>query len=340
MSERKRITKKAIAEQLGLSISTVDRALNGRGGVKPETYRRIMEAVEQLQYSVNTSARLLSKGRDVTIGVVLPEYPADFWVQIARGVEDAILELRDFGLHVEWICVSDTDESSQKTIADWIASGKLDGLALPGGNLDYVNVIDSAIDKGIPVCTFNIDAPSSKRLFYVGCDYANAGRLAAELMAKLLRGHGKVALVTDSMTSFQSQQKIIGFREELSYYPGVKLVGPLKMESEEPELSIRHMEHDLSAVDGIYVSNAEVHSFAISPFANDKLLIGHDMSPHVLQDLRSGSITAVICQDPWRQGYLPVKKLFKYITLGEDIAKTAYITRLEIVMRGNASFYI
>ncbi|SDW73014.1 LacI family transcriptional regulator [Alicyclobacillus hesperidum] len=340
MSERKRITKREIAERLGLSISTVDRVLNGRGGVKPETYRRVMEAAEDLHYSVNKSASLLSKGREVTIGVVIHEYPSDFWVQIASGVEDAMVELRDFGLHVEWIRVSDADESSQKIILDRITSGKIDGLALPGGNLAYVDVIDGAIDAGVPVCTFNIDAPSSKRLFYVGCDYANAGRLAAELMAKLLRGQGKVALITDSWTSFQSQQKIIGFREELSYYPGVKLVGPLKMEPEDPNLSILNMENDLSTVDGIYVSNAEVHSFAMSPFASGKVLIGHDMTPDVLQDLNRGAITAVICQNPRQQGYLPIKKLFGHIALGEEIKKTAYITQLEIVMRRNAEFYI
>ncbi|KRW92177.1 hypothetical protein SD51_05120 [Alicyclobacillus tengchongensis] len=340
MKERKRITKKAIAEQLGLSISTVDRALNGRGSVKPDTLRRILEAAEQLEYSVNRSASLLSKGREVTIGVVLHEYPSDFWSQIAMGVEDAIMELRDFGLHIEWLHVSDTDESSCAQISEWLSGTKGDGLALPGGNMSYVDIIDRAIDSGTPVCTFNIDAPSSKRLFYVGCDYVNAGRLAAELIAKLLRGTGKVALITDSWTSLQSQQKIIGFREELSRHPGVKLVGPLKMETEDCERSIQNMEQDLSANYGIYVSNAEVHSFAKSQVAKGKVLIGHDMSPLVLEGLHNGTITAVISQDPRRQGYLPIKKLFSHIALGEEISRTAYMTRLEIVMRENAAFYV
>ncbi|MFD1676263.1 LacI family DNA-binding transcriptional regulator [Alicyclobacillus fodiniaquatilis] len=339
MEKQSRVTKKLIAEQLGLSISTVDRALNQRGNVKPETYRKVLEAAQELDYLVNKSASFLSRKQAFSIAVVLLEYPTHFWDQVEKGAEDAHRELRDYGLHIEMIRINDDAAKNVETIRDIVQSGNFDAIALPAADDAYVDVIDQSIDGGFPVCTLNIDAPTSKRLFYVGCNYHNAGKLAGELLCKLIGRSGKVALVTDSWTSFQSQQKITGFREALIDYPAVKMVGPLKMERENLTDSLLAIEGELKSVDGIYVSNAELDRIAQLDLNDSTVLIGHDMNRAIYRNLNQGVITAVICQDPVGQGYLAVKKMFNYLALNEEIDVQENITKLEIVIKENAKFY-
>jgi LacI family transcriptional regulator len=337
-----KVTKKRIAEKTGLSISTIDRALNNRGHVKPETYRRIMEACRELNYEVNRSASLLSRKREISIAVVLLVYPKFFWEQVEKGIWNAYRELRDYGLSLEIIRVESDSETNVMKVQEVLESGTYDALALVASEDSYVEIIDRFIDTGFPICTFNIDAPASKRLFYVGCNYTNAGRLAGELLCKLIGEKGTVALITDSWTSFQAHQKITGFREALTEYPDVKMVGPLKMERNNAANSTAALEEDLKGVDGIYVSNAELESIAeLKVRVNQSaVLIGHDINPGIYRQLQSGVITATICQDPVAQGYLTIKKMFNHLALNEDIDERENITKLEIVMKENAKFYV
>ncbi|WP_067932627.1 LacI family DNA-binding transcriptional regulator [Alicyclobacillus kakegawensis] len=342
MKADSRVTKKQIAEQTGLSLSTIDRVLNNRGHVKPETYRRVMEACRELNYQVNRSASLLSRKRDIMIGVVLFTYPTFFWDQVERGVQKAYQELRDYGLQVEVMRIDNTPDVDVDRVQEVIDSGRFAGLALVASDDQFIGIIDRCIDTGFPVVTLNTDAPASKRLFYVGCNYTRAGRLAAELLCKFVGRKGKVTLITDSWTSFQSHQKIQGFREALAEYPHVRMVGPLKFELADAANTIQALADDLRNVDGIYVSSSELVRIAklkqeINP---DAVLIGHDMNPEIYAHLQSGTITAVICQDPEAQGYLTVTKLFHHIALSEDADGPEHITRLDVVVKENARFFI
>lgn len=308
--------------------------------MNPDTRRRVQEAAEQLDYLVNKSASLLSRRTDVSICIALADYPEHFWKQIEQGVWDAYKELRDFGLRIEIVRTGDDADKNVQILQAVMEKEHFGGLALAATSDAYIGLVDTAVDKGTAVCTLNIDSPTSKRLFYVGGNYHNAGRLAAELVCKFIGRRGKVAIVTDSWTSFQSQQKITGFREGLLEFPLVNMVGPLKMERDYPEESLVALKEPLSSVDGIYVSNAELGVIAKLGLHESIVLVGHDMNNDIYRGLNGGAIAATICQDPVRQGYLAVQKLFNYVAMNEEVDVRENVTNLEVVLKGNSSFYI
>ena len=101
-------TLRSIAQTLGLSIGTVQRALNNKGGYSAETRERILEEARRCGYVVNPAASALSR-RSVRLGVILPEpveedayYFRRIWQGIRRGCE----ELRLFQVDVECIYAS------------------------------------------------------------------------------------------------------------------------------------------------------------------------------------------------------------------------------------------
>lgn len=344
MNQNKRLTIKDIAGQIGISVTTLDRVLNNRGNVKPKTYQMVMDKIKELNYTPNKSASFLSRKNAYSMAIVFPELPVYFWRQVEKGVQIAIDEFHDYGLHVEIIRSEKYDlEQQKKTVLQLIDSGKFDAIALsPNDPQEMSDTIDHGVDQGIAFCTFNSDSPLSKRLFYVGCDYRIAGRLAADVLCKFSGRNSRIGLVT-SFTNFQMQQKITGFREVVSDYEDIELCAPLKLKQEDYD-SLETFSDYFEQVDGIYVSSAKLNVIAghleHCGLSKKIALVGHDMTDEIYQYLKKGVVTAAICQDPINQGYLTVKSMFDYLVSGDKVNIKENITKLELATKENARYYI
>ena len=79
-----------IAESLGLSIGTVDRALHNRPGINEQTRRRILQHAKALGYRPNLAARFLVSQKQLRIGVNLPREIASFFDLVREGIQEAV----------------------------------------------------------------------------------------------------------------------------------------------------------------------------------------------------------------------------------------------------------
>src|SRR5580692_8449072 len=77
---------KDIAQALGISIGTVDRALHGRSDVSLATRARVLKKAEELGYKPNIAARSLKLNRRIRIGVYLPREIASFFDAVRSGI--------------------------------------------------------------------------------------------------------------------------------------------------------------------------------------------------------------------------------------------------------------
>jgi LacI family transcriptional regulator len=341
-----KITAKVIAEQLGLSIATVDRALNNRSGVSPKTLKKVLEKAEELNYKPNMSASLLSRKKQVVVAIVFPIYPVYFWREIELGILRAFQDLRDYGFEIEIIRTKQFDVVEQiQIVEEIIHSEKYDGLVLSANDATpFIQVINRGIESGFPIYTFNNDSPSSKRLSYVGADYQDSGRLAGELLFRFTHRSKKFALITDKMNTFQMQQKVLGFIEYTSQCNEVEFIRPLKIDNKDLSNSIMELQDDLKHVDGIYVAAGALADVAVGiekmELSNKPILVGHDMNKEIHHFLQNEVITATICQDPIYQGSLAVRKAFNHLMLEEPIEVVEDIMKLEIVTKGNVKYYL
>ena len=97
------VTIKKIAELCGVSRGTVDRVLNDRGKVKPETEAVVRQMAEQLGYKPNPAGKALAarKHRPV-VGVLLASEGNPFFEEVIRGLTKAAELYRIYGLEVLW----------------------------------------------------------------------------------------------------------------------------------------------------------------------------------------------------------------------------------------------
>jgi LacI family transcriptional regulator len=342
--QRKAVTAQDIADSIGVSLLSVYRSLNGLAGVSERTADRVRAAAREMGYSPNRAARHLSKGTKCTIGIsyYLPEW---FARQIVEGCDQAFSELASFGLStvIKGQCESyETQIAQIRELAD-----TCDALALSVYEPQYFEgLIDELVDAGIPVATFNVDVPTSKRLFYIGCNYIESGRLCGELIVKLTgRRPGKIILLTKKQSISILEQRIIGFRTVVTREPSLEIVGPIKL-TEIPttdEEQIADLLASTPDISGIYAANqslpAAAHAVRRTGRQGSVVLVGHDLNDEHSRLITDGAVDAVVCQEPFYQGYYPVKILLDYVIDRITPPTREVFTRLEVVMRENLPYY-
>src|SRR5262249_3954872 len=138
------------------------------------------------------------------------------------GAERAAKELGN--VEIIWRAPESADQLRQKEILESFITQGVDGIAISCTNGDFLtDTINKAIDAGIPVITWDADAPKSKRLAYYGVDDFAAGKIMGEETAKLLGEKGTVAIIT-SLGAFNLQRRLEGVQESLKKHPGIKVV--------------------------------------------------------------------------------------------------------------------
>ena len=127
-------------------------------------------------------------------------------------------------VEILWNAPATADQLKQKEILESYITQKVDGIAISSLNGDFLTeTINKAIDAGIPVTTWDSDAPASKRIAFYGVDDLASGRIMGEQAIKLLNGKGKVALIT-SLGAANLQNRLAGVKEALAKAPGIQIV--------------------------------------------------------------------------------------------------------------------
>jgi len=127
-------------------------------------------------------------------------------------------------IDVIWRGPENADQLRQKEILESFITQKVDGIAISCLNGDFLtDTINRAIDAGIPVVTWDADAPKSKRLAFYGVDDKASGRIMGEQAAQLLGGKGTVAIIT-SIGAVNLQRRLEGVREALAQHQGIRIV--------------------------------------------------------------------------------------------------------------------
>ena len=116
------------------------------------------------------------------------------------------------------------DELKQKEVVESFISQRVDGIAISVLNADFLtSAIDKAMAAGIPVVTWDSDAPKSTRIAFYGVDDFKSGQTMGEEAAKLLGGKGTVAILT-SLGANNLQRRLDGVKDVFAKHPGIKIV--------------------------------------------------------------------------------------------------------------------
>lgn len=317
-----RVTIKDIARELNLSVGTVDRALNGRGRIKDETKRMILEKVEELGYKPNRLASALAKKKDIRISFVTPAHNP-FWQDIITGARTAAAEMTDYGVEIEFKSqMSDHDVEGQIAMVEQSVQEGADGIILAACHQYQLEApINRAVENHIPVITVNIDSPHSKRLCYVGENGLYTGSLEGDLFGRFMGGRGTIAMMYENVEISEIKARRVGFQRVIkSKYPDIEIVGKYPCPEDPQEAcevakQVMKFHPDLRGFFADTVIGANAIGEAIKETGNIHKIaaVGYDTNKQIFDLLQENALLATVTQNPRMQGERAVKLLLRYI---------------------------
>ncbi|POF34554.1 LacI family DNA-binding transcriptional regulator [Roseibium marinum] len=303
----RRVTIHDVAEAAGVSLATVDRALNGRPGVRKNTIEKVKQAAETLNYKPDVFAAGLAKKRLYRFHFLLPNGPNAFMEDLTREALSHAQTMSGERMHVHVEPIDAFDGHRVAGTLALIERAICDGVAVVAPAFPEVRAaIDRLQDRGVPVVTLVSDHPSSTRQHFVGIDNMAAGRTAGRLLGRFLpREPAKVALIAGSLGLRDHAERFAGCREVIEAdFPHLQLLKVREGRDDNGRNAelVRGVLKEHPDLAGLYNIGAGNRG-AISALqdlgrAQEIVFVGHELTPYTRDALRAGVLDAVIAQDP------------------------------------------
>ena len=193
-----------VALAAGTSTKTASRVVNGDARVAADTRRRVEQAVEELGYQVDVTARSLRRGVDDTIGVVVPTIGDPFF---AKAIEE--IEQRSLEMGVKLLVASNSHSAeTEREIVEGLLARRVAGLIVTPEFADY------SFLARIPTPVVFIDRqPRGLESGVVRVDDQGGARAAVLHLAA--HGHRRIAIVTDDVTIRTTELRLRGYHDAL-----------------------------------------------------------------------------------------------------------------------------
>jgi ribose transport system substrate-binding protein len=219
--------------------------------------------------------------------------------------------------------------------------------------------IDAAVNAGIPVITMDSDAVGSRRLYFIGTNNLEAGRLGGRRVIEKLGGKGNVVFFTIAGQP-NTEERLKGFKDIFISRPEIKIVDVVDIKGDVRTAFDKTMEFMaltgakkidafvcLDSASGKMVADA-INRSKIT----DRLLVTWDVSQDTLDGIKAGTIDATIAQKPYTMAYIGLKGLDEVFhappeQLNKDYATDSFSpypvfvdTGTSLVDKSNVDLYI
>lgn len=336
-----------LAKLANVSVGTVDRALNNRPGINPQTREHILKIAQKHGYSPNLSARALSFGKSsLRVGLCIPREIHYFYDQVHAGFMEEARRHHYIGLETLYRPVK-TLQSPLKPAVRELLNSKVDALVFTPGLARQVAPLIAELEQqhNVRVVCVASDDSQSARSTAVCVDPVVNGSVAAELMAKLTPAGSKVAVLTGNFDTEDHAAKVRAFctRFPIECRDG-RIVETIEGFEDEAEIHKKAVKLLRSYEDlaGIYISTVNCMPVCQAVEAagkNGKLrIISTDIFPEVTPFFIRNTLSAAIYQNPFRQGQLALQLIVDHFVTGRPFPLSLHLNPV-IALRSNMALF-
>lgn len=316
----KSMSLEALAKRIGVGVATVDRVLNERGGVSPETTRRVLQAAREAGLK-----RILPEERRLPwqIEVFLSGNDSRFFTRLTQDFADVAdsLGYRRLTLHRTLVAESVPEKLAKNLIR---SSKKRHALIVFGNEHPLVyEALRQCREANVPVITLVTDLPDAQRLCHVGIDQQQAGRTAGRMMGLMAHRAGEVLMLSGRQDFSAHRLRIQGFREVITQrFPHLQLGEVLAGEDNRQRID-RVLEEALRRnrdVVGIYntgLGNTQVaQALARHRRYGECCWMTHERYSTTREQLALGGMALTIDQNPRQHARLAVELALRHLETG------------------------
>lgn len=330
------ITQKEIAEKLGISRTTVARAINGSSLIKDETKEKVMKLIKEMNYEKNIVGSSLAIKKNKKVYCLVIKSKNEFYTQeIIRGLNDAGKEFKPYGFRIEIIDTDINDSEKQleqlKTILEY---EDIDGLIITPLEKEKVyEMIKPHLDR-IKVVSLGIRL--GDEIFHVGPDHVKQGRIAASIMNSLLRTGEKLLIINNGDDRISSKEYIEGFIET-ARSGNAEIIGPINGNGIENSVELVKNLSAKDEITGIYINRYahDIYDKIPKHFLADKKIITNGISKKIKKMIKNRVITATVMEEISAEGYTSAKKMFELLYKGAVETGNWEISKSHIIFLEN-----
>ncbi len=268
-----------------------------------------------------------NRGHQRRIAVIPKGTSHLFWLSVEAGAKEAG---KQFHVDVIWNGpTQETEYDRQMQILDSFVAQHVDGIAIAAAERKALVVpVERAAQEKIPVVVFDSGLDTTMYTAYIATDNVEGGRMAGRTLGKLLGGKGKAALLMHAPGSASTMDREKGFREVMvKEFPDIRIVAEQYGLSDRAK-ALAACENILTAnpdLNGIFASSEPSSVGAAlavkSRGVKGKVhLVAFDSSEGLIEDLKGGTVDAMVVQDPFKMGFEAVKTLVDKLD-GKPVSK-------------------
>jgi len=267
-------------------------------------------------------------GRGLKIAMIAKSSTNPVFLSARTGAEAAAKELsQKHGIPIEIVWLTPPAEDGQvqaQRIAQAVNEGASAVLISCSDAGKVTGAINDAVGRGVPVMTFDSDAPQSNRFAFYGVDDIKTGEAVMKELAPLMNGKGKVAILAGNQNAPNLRNRVAGVKQEAAKSPGITIVD-----------TFYHIETPQdAAAEVIRVQNAypEITGWAMIggwPLFTQTLLsdldpkkvkiVAVDALPAELAYVDKGLAPVLLAQPTYKWGYVSVEKIVEKVHLKQDV---------------------
>ena len=349
MAQKVRI--KDIAEKAGVSVGTVDRILHQRPNVSKSAREKVERVLKEIKYRPNMYASALAYNKIYKFILLIPKHESEaYWNEIVEGAENAVEARQDFKIELEKIYYENINENSFIKAADTCIDKEPDGIVVVPSELASTRYLtDKLHNQSIPFVMLDSYMPDLRPLTFYGQDSFASGYFAGRMLMLLAINEKVVALMKRTkegkLTSMQQVNREVGFRHYMrDHFPEVKIVDleiPVDASTKECETILTNFFNNNHGVHHCITLASKAHivgEFLLRTNRREIQIMGYDILEKNAECLRRGSISFLISQHAFQQGYCSIDALFQAIVLKKEVNPVNYMP-IELLSKENIDYY-
>lgn len=349
MAERIRIID--IAKKAGVSAGTVDRVLHNRPNVSPKSRAKVEKVLKEQNYQPNIYASALAYNRSYNFFLLIPKHEqVAYWEEVEEGAKTAVIARQDFNINIDIEYYDRFDNDSFLSVARKAIEKEPDGFILvPVGQEVTRLITDELHEKDIPFVLLDSNMPDLKPLAFFGQDSLHSGYFAGRMLMLIASKEKQVLLMKVTkdgrVVSKQQDNREVGFRQYMcEHYPNVEI-----LTLELPFYGDKQQYDNI--FDDFFASHPGIHhaitlgskahilgEYLLRKNMKDVYIMGYDMVMKNAECLKKGSISFLIAQHAYQQGYYCVNALFRAVVLKVKVPQVNYMP-IELLSKENVDFY-
>jgi ribose transport system substrate-binding protein len=281
--------------------------------------------------------------RVITIGLVAKSQGNPVFQAARVGAQDAAKDLSkklNLDIRIDWRTPNEEDAQKQAEAIEQLVLAGAEGLAVSCSDANKLtDAINRAVDNGVPVATFDSDAPASKRFVTYGVDDLECGKQTMDELAKVMGGKGVVAILAGNQNAPNLQRRVQGAKEAAKKYPGIT-IRDTYYHKETPQDAAAKVEQVMQA-------NPDITGWAMIggwPLFTENALkwqpgtvacVSVDALPAQLAYIKSGHVPVLLAQQCYQWGYRSVELLIDKVVHKKNPPAVKEISALIPITKAN-----